>query len=153
VSLIEKGFAYTAGLLHDIGRLALIASQPAQYVKLLLAAEENPCDVLERERQVFGVDHCEAGRWMAEAWKLPKEFAAVTSRHHAEPDAGKSDIVVLVHRSCLFADTLGFAAVRPLRPRSFEEVLSGLPEHERMRFSPEPAELTLKIATKINSVE
>lgn len=152
VSLIEKDFAYMAGLVHDIGRLALGMIKPLEYANMLSAADEQPFDVLAREREMFEVDHCQAGRWLAEAWKLPTEFPEIIANHHAEPN-GKFDMTALIHLTCEMADTLGFAAVRPLRPKKFGEILRDLPARERARFDPDPDRLATRIATKINSFE
>jgi HD-like signal output (HDOD) protein len=152
-SLIEKDFAYTAGLLHDVGRLALGMIKPIEYANLLASSEEQPFDVLERERELFGMDHCLAGRWLTQAWKLPKIFADVTAHHHDNPETGKFDMVALIHRSCQMADALGFEAVRPQHPLTFSEILLALPVRERGRFQPDPEQLALKVAMKITAVE
>jgi HD-like signal output (HDOD) protein len=153
VSLIEKDFAYTTGLLHDIGRLALGMIKPLEYANLLGSSEEKPFDALAQERELFGMDHCQAGRWLTQAWKLPKLFTEVTARHHENPPGGKFDIVAVVHRSCQMADALGFEAVRPLHPVSFQEILQSLPARERGRYKPDPEQLAMNVAMKIASLE
>lgn len=152
VSLIEKDFAYLAGLLHDIGRLALGMSKPHEYGELLNAEQREPVDILQREREMFGMDHCEAGRRLMKSWKLPQSFCDVAAHHHA-PQGGKFDIVALVNRSCLLADSIGFAAAASARPRKFESVLATLPERERKRFDPDRERFALNIAIKIHSME
>jgi len=153
VTRMEREMPYMAGMVHDIGRLALAVLNPKQYADLIEAAEENPFDVLQREREVFGMDHCEAGAKLVEAWKLPKDFREITGRHHTELEPGPLDKVGLVRWSCLMADTLGFAAVRPHRDYSYQELMQYLPERDRRRFHPDPEQLGLKIAMKINSLE
>lgn len=152
-SLIEKDFAYTAGLLHDVGRLALGMIKPIEYSNLLCSSQEKPFNALERERELFGMDHCQAGQWLTQAWKLPKVFIEVTAHHHKTPPDGKFDMVAVIHRSCQMADALGFDAVRPLRVLSFQEVLQSLPARERARFKPDPEKLTLSVAMKITAME
>lgn len=152
VSMIEKDFAYMAGLVHDVGRLALGMIKPLDYANMLAAAEQQPFDVLARERELFGVDHCEAGRWLSQSWKLPKEFPEIIANHHAEPN-GKFDMTALIHLACDMADTLGFAAVRPLWPKTFGEILHSLPAREKARFDPDPDRLATRVATKITSFE
>lgn len=152
VSMIEKDFAYLAGLLHDIGRLALGMSKPREYGELLNSEHSGPVDILEREREMFGIDHCEAGRRLMNSWKLPQPFCDVAARHHA-PQGTKFDIVALVNRSCLLADSIGFAAAASGRPRKFESVLATLPDRERKRFDPDRERFALNIAIKIHSME
>lgn len=151
-SMMEKDFAYLAGLLHDIGRLALGMIKPIEYANLLASAGKGALAVLEGERALFDIDHCQAGRWLTESWKLPNAFAEIAAHHHDKP-RGKFDIVALVHHSCRMADALGFEAAQSPQPPSFEEVLECLPDHERSRFSPKPKDLATRIAIKIQSVE
>jgi len=152
VSLMEKDFAYLAGLLHDIGRLALGMIKPVEYASLLASADKGLAEVLQSERALFGMDHCQAGRWLAESWKLPGEFGEVAARHHA-PANEKFGIVTLVHHACRMADALGFEAVGSPAPLTFAEVLRLLPERERSRFNPDPKNLSTNIAIKIQSLE
>ncbi|MGY1410192.1 HDOD domain-containing protein [Luteimonas sp. A611] len=59
-----------AGLLQDIGALALLQVRPDAYRELLRAAE-GPDDRLRREREALGGDHAEIGAWIANLWNLP----------------------------------------------------------------------------------
>lgn len=98
--------AYYAGLFHDIGRLALLAQQPSLYDQALLSGD----DIDEMERRHFGIDHCEAGAWVIEQWKLPEAFIEVVLRH---PNPGRdcSDLTLMVSLACQVADRLGFSLV------------------------------------------
>jgi HD-like signal output (HDOD) protein len=152
-NFMDKDSVYTAGLIHDIGRLALAVIQPAPYAHFLTTTEAHPCDLLKQERELFGIDHCQAGRWLVEAWKLPGTFAEVTAHHHAEPKNGESGTVGLVRNACRLADALGFAAVQSLDARSYPELLEQLSARERKQLPSDQEELALKIATKINAME
>jgi len=58
-----------AGLLQDIGALALLQARPDAWLSL-----QDPAGIpvsLEREREAFGGDHAEAGNWLARHWQLP----------------------------------------------------------------------------------
>lgn len=59
-----------AGLLQDIGALALLQVRPEAYRELLRAAD-GPDDRLRRERETLGSDHAEIGAWIAGHWNLP----------------------------------------------------------------------------------
>ncbi|MGH9406409.1 MAG: HDOD domain-containing protein [Terriglobia bacterium] len=152
VSLIEKDFAYLAGLLHDVGRLALGMMKPLEYADLLSSAEINDSSILEEEREMFGVDHCQAGKRLMQSWKLPKTFLEVAEHHHA-PSGSQFDIVALVNRSCMIADAIGFSAFNSATPRRFENVLMTLPERERRLFNPDPEQFAMNVAIKIHSLE
>jgi HD-like signal output (HDOD) protein len=153
VSLMEEDFAYTAGLLHDIGRLALMVAEPVRYARLVIEAEESPFNILEREREWFDIDHCEAGRWLVENWKLPPVFGMVAAHHHLEFRQRSFDIIALVHASCRLSDAIGYLAVKPLTVPGIDQVLAGLPERERALFHPHLDRLTVDIDLKIKSLE
>src|SRR5205085_11927508 len=108
---IDRDFAYTAGILHDIGRVALATASPDLYADLMESVAEEPRDVLESEREIFGIDHCCAGRLLVIAWKLPEVFCEITSSHH-EPFTHQEDANEVVRLSCALADALGFASAR-----------------------------------------
>jgi putative nucleotidyltransferase with HDIG domain len=151
--MIERDAAYLAGLLHDVGRLALTVVEPLQYSNLLLAAEENTLNMLEEEQKLFGMDHCQAGRWLAQQWKLPPHFAEIAEHHHDRQTTGKFDLLALVQLACRMADCIGFWAVRPARSLNFRDVLRDLPLPARTNFGMSQEDLTLKVAMKINSIE
>jgi putative nucleotidyltransferase with HDIG domain len=152
VSLVDKDTAYTAGMMHDIGRLALAILHGAKYAELLRGAPMTPVEALERERERFGLDHCEAGRRLVNTWNLPKEFADFTAHHHQEPN-GKLDEIAVLQLSCRLADALGFRAHEQPTLSTLDEILQKFPERERSRFHPDLSDFTLRIATKINSMQ
>ena len=59
---LDKDTAYTSGILHDIGRVALAVIEPKAYGRLLEEHKGTPESILERERELFGWNHCETGR-------------------------------------------------------------------------------------------
>lgn len=151
--MIDKDFAYTAGIIHDIGRLALIASWPEEYSELLKTAEEQTVEIARCEQDIFGMDHCQAGRQLVGEWNLPPEFLSIISTHHDDrPNQGKIDIVAAVRLGCAMADVLGFGIV-PSASGDFKILLDELPQHERTRFNFSENDLILRTAIKINALE
>ena len=75
----EADEAFTAGLLHDIGRVVLMRRFPAVYGRLTSGGEGG---LETRERAAFGVDHAQAGAWLFEAWALPAAIVESAARHH-----------------------------------------------------------------------
>lgn len=71
-SSMDKDSAYTGALIHDIGRLALAVMQPDSYNQLFQNTTGTPESVLQKERESFGADHCEAGRLLTTSWNLPR---------------------------------------------------------------------------------
>src|SRR6202165_1845874 len=60
--------AFTAGVMHDIGRLALLVAYPKEYERVIQGAAEKSLGILDFEREEFGVDHAEAGGALGGGW-------------------------------------------------------------------------------------
>ncbi len=145
--------AYTAGLLHDLGRLGLLVAHPSDYAQLLKHASQNGLEMLDLERKFFGVDHCEAGRMLAERWNLPEDIRIVAGRHHDPPGGPAHDLAGLTYLACQLADSLGFWATPPLKPLALEEARDMLPEDARARFGLDAEQLRAAIERRIRSHE
>ena len=100
----DSSQAYYAGLFHEIGRLALLVEDPAAYDQALAAGT----DLDEMEQTHFGVNRCEAGAWVIEKWRLPKEFIQVVL-DVGNPRPDSSELTLLVHDACKIADRLGYS--------------------------------------------
>ena len=148
---VDPDFAYVAGLLRDIGRLALLVKYPDAYANVLAVSGENGYDLLATERELFDVDHCEAGAWLMRTMPFPPELCEVVAHHHEAPDGGPFRMVHLVRIADLLADALGLAVLAPIDPQGFEEVLKELPAATRSRFRPDPEELKAEIDSRIQS--
>jgi putative nucleotidyltransferase with HDIG domain len=141
--------AFTAGIMHDIGRLGLLVAYPAEYERAIRNAAERCLDVLDFEEEEFGVHHAEAGRMLAERWGLPAEMALIAGRHHDPCDGMELDLLRIVHVACRLADVLGYDIVKPLNPSSPAEVIAQLPERARDRLRRDPKELCERIEARI----
>jgi putative nucleotidyltransferase with HDIG domain len=124
--------AYTAGLVHDIGRLGLLSGHPTTYGAVLEQSYPNLVAVLQAEQNLFQMDHCVAGRWLAKVWQFPDELGTIAAHHHDVSVGRDRDFVSLVRFSCLLADSLGYEAVRYQEPLSPEELLTELPPDLRL---------------------
>ena len=72
---------FTAGLLHDIGRVILRLRFATVYDQV---TEIGDTPLVVRERDAFGVDHAQAGSWLGEAWSLPTSIVDAARSHHDE---------------------------------------------------------------------
>lgn len=77
---------FTAGLLHDIGRVILHLRFAAVYERL--ASIGGDTSLTLRERDAFGVDHAQVGAWLGEAWSLPRAIVEAARDHHADVTSG-----------------------------------------------------------------
>ncbi len=79
--LFFKENEFIGGLLHDIGKLAMIQYDNHMYNKVIELTTENNYSDLDAEMEVFGVTHTEVGNQIAELWQLPQELCDVISNH------------------------------------------------------------------------
>ena len=74
--------AYLAGLLHNVGRLALLATAPKEYGFNFTARDDE--DLCAVEQRTLQITHAEAGAWLIERWQLDS-FLADSVLYHHEP--------------------------------------------------------------------
>jgi len=154
---LPEDVAYTAGLLHDIGRFGLMVAHPEQYAQLIRHASEQleagkPVDIAQLERDLFGADHYEVGRRLAEAWRLPAPLPEVAGRHSREA-ARQWSIVGVVRLGCQLAIALGFGVLPSLYHLSVEALLEELPEPVRHRLPANPHLLGEEIRRKLAELD
>ncbi len=144
--------AFTVGILHDIGRLGLILAYPEEYERIIRSVDADCMDLLDFERQEFGIDHAEVGRLLAEMWGLPEEFREVAGRHHDRCEGSELDLLRIVHVGCRLANALGYGLVPPKTESSVGAVLEELPPRARKRLEKDPEELRSEIETRVQAI-
>jgi diguanylate cyclase (GGDEF)-like protein len=80
------GQAFLAGLLCDVGQLAMLKSIPRPYCELLEISADTGQPVTEVEREHFGFDHVEVGSRLLKRWGLPESIQHAAGHHHAHVD-------------------------------------------------------------------
>lgn len=108
IGYAAKEEAFTAGLLHDIGKV-VIDQYAARSSMAILKKVEAGMENRAAEREVLGVDHTEIGFLIAERWNLPKSLCAVI-RHHHEPENAKGAVDETLVR--LVAQANGICKIR-----------------------------------------
>jgi putative nucleotidyltransferase with HDIG domain len=87
--------AYTAALLHDIGKLALAVNLDEAYRDALNLGREKNLPAFEVERQAFGATHAEAGAYLLSLWGLPAGVIEAVAGHHLPARELSSDFTAL----------------------------------------------------------
>ena len=143
----DRDGCYTAGLIHELGRLALIAACPAKYDEAAAISTQEDRDMAELEREFFGTDHNALRVQLMLHWNLPRFFREVL-----EPHTPRTGAAELVHTACEMANMMGFRVGGPECPWDLSR-LAGLPAAMVPESPAAIEELTASVATKINTLE
>jgi len=123
----NRELAFTAGLLHDIGQLALAANFPMEYTKVLDYRASKDCSSLAAERDVMGTDHAQVGGMLAEIWHFPESLRQALAGHHEPGRAADDSLANLIHIADATAHALEFShqpgeMVMPLDPVAWQRI-------------------------------
>jgi putative nucleotidyltransferase with HDIG domain len=100
--------AYTAALLHDIGKTVLHFYVESTYETILDLVRGNRLPFLDAEREVLGIDHQQLGAEIARRWRFPEEVVTAIAYHHYPLQApNHSDLVALVYVANRMVSALG----------------------------------------------
>lgn len=96
--------AFTAGLLHDVGKLVLDAHFHEEFEAVLGYREEHDCELIDAEQAVLNLTHAAIGFEVAQRWKFPATIQWAIRDHHRPPDTGEaaplSDLVHFANVLC-----------------------------------------------------
>ena len=92
------GEAFTAGLLHDLGKIVLAHYSTPQFEKVADYRREKGCPALEAEQAVLGFTQADVGGYLLERWSLPLSIVEAVAFHHA-PGMSKNarDLASITH--------------------------------------------------------
>jgi HD-like signal output (HDOD) protein len=79
---VSADAAYTAGLLHDIGKLMLADGLPGEYQSALTLAAQRNASLFEIEAEVFGATHAGVAAYLLGLWGLPAPIVEAVAFHH-----------------------------------------------------------------------
>lgn len=83
---LERDTAFTAGLLHDLGKIALSNVFRERYNAVMTRVYNEGIACVEAERDEFGFDHAALGAHIADQWDLPRALVSAIAYHHRAPD-------------------------------------------------------------------
>lgn len=104
----SEEIAFTAGLLHDIGRLVLASCFPGHLAAVLVYGTEHDCLLQQAERAVIGIDHAMIGEALTRYWKFPRLIQEAVARHHALEENAHTQISGIIHVANAIAHALEF---------------------------------------------
>jgi putative nucleotidyltransferase with HDIG domain len=79
--------AFTAGLLHDVGKSVLMGIPEAGYEGLMRTFYNEGIPLVELEQEALGVTHAQVGLEVGRHWKLPSLLVEAIHHHHGEVPA------------------------------------------------------------------
>lgn len=106
---MDSDIGFAAGLLHDIGRIALACSYTEAYTEVLAHQRENDLLLVDAERSLMGIDHAVAGARIAEHWRFSPVVVEAIEFHHTPAMQHGPGLVGLTHLADAFSHALGFS--------------------------------------------
>ena len=106
--MTDTADAFTAGLLHDIGKTVLGNFAEVDLRKIMSQVDEREISFDDAEREVMGVDHAEVAAILLSRWKIPQEIVEAVRWHHRPALLeGDDTLVSLVHMADILAMDMG----------------------------------------------
>ncbi|MFH1498835.1 MAG: HDOD domain-containing protein [Verrucomicrobiota bacterium] len=94
---VESAVAYTAGLVHEIGKLAVANACSTCFAEVRRRQQEDGVTWLEAERRVLGYTHAEVGARLLRGWNFPAVLVAAAEHNPPRPDCPADALPLLVH--------------------------------------------------------
>lgn len=105
LNVTNVNLVFTAGLLHDIGKVVLNEYVAEDFAKIVHTVKENKKSFVEAEQEILGFSHQEIGAKIAEMWSLPDAIVRCVRFHHdpgeLDPPDPLVDTVYLANCICL----------------------------------------------------
>jgi putative nucleotidyltransferase with HDIG domain len=145
---MDSQLAYSAGLLHDIGKLALDETMPRSFAGIVEQAESQQACTRILEQKHLGLDHTILGKRLAAKWRLPNQIVLAIWLHHSDvnlisqsmPEAKIAQVVQLadlIARQCGIGQSGSFdapdsadkiAQLLAINPEQLEQIRRSLAE-------------------------
>ncbi|MBW1708703.1 MAG: HDOD domain-containing protein [Deltaproteobacteria bacterium] len=127
VPLGPRDLLFTAGLLHDIGKLLLLDLLDIRYLDLIRAVEKEKVQLHKMEKMYLGMDHAQTGAFLLERWEFPQEIVLIIHDHHLNLDQQRLDSVQAVILADILAREVGLGTSGNVAPDGHvEDILQNL---------------------------
>ncbi|MEW6535407.1 MAG: HDOD domain-containing protein [Candidatus Auribacterota bacterium] len=138
IRYLEPEALFIAGLIHDIGKVVEINCIPDKMPDVFRTVQEENISMIEAEKKVLEVTHCEIGKVMAEMWDFPQLIEYVVAYHHKPSLSRKFEQeVAIVHVANCMVRMLeigsgGDSLIPQIDPFSWERIGLDQDAHEEI---------------------
>ncbi len=101
---------FSAGVIHDIGKVLLDLYAPDCLDQILDNAFKKGISFTESEMELYGIDHCQLGAKLLSIWGLPEDITDAVANHHNPDKASNKLLASVVHVADLltYSSGIGF---------------------------------------------
>jgi HD-like signal output (HDOD) protein len=127
------GEAFTAGLLHDAGKLVFATSCPAEYDQVIEVVERGEATDTQAELAMFGATHAEVGAYLLGLWGLPDPLVEAVAYHHRPREclARRFGLLTSVHIANALDGAARYGSSGDLQEAAEGSETEGLPKLDR----------------------
>jgi len=104
---VDQGGAFTAALLHDIGKRFLSSFVADDFEKIVGKVGRENCSFVEAEQEILGIDHAALGGMILEKWKFDQQLIDAVREHHNPTALEREPLTALVALSNSLVISLG----------------------------------------------
>jgi HD-like signal output (HDOD) protein/ActR/RegA family two-component response regulator len=126
--------AYTAGMLHDIGKLMLANNLPEPFQRTLNLTQEKEIRFIEAEQEIFGANHAGVGAFLLGLWGLPTTIVEAVAFHHqpSRSEAATLSPLTAVHVANVLEHELSESKIIGCEPKLDLDHLAALGLQDRI---------------------
>jgi putative nucleotidyltransferase with HDIG domain len=146
VPVVDGSSAFTAGLLHDIGKRFLSSFVADDFKAIMMKVVQENCSFVDAEKALLGASHAELGGMILRQWEFPEEIERAVALHH-DPDALDGEplvAVVALANALVISMGIGVGA---------DGLSTALRGHGLKRFGISPVALELCMANLFTEME
>ena len=104
---VDQGSAFTAALLHDIGKRFLSSFVADDFARILEKVNRENCTFVEAEQEILGINHAELGGMILEKWGFDQSLIDAVREHHNAAALERAKLTALVALSNSLVISIG----------------------------------------------